>query len=223
MINWILTSCFSLEQTTASVEIGDTISSGEGNTRDLVFKAVESWAHNPYDRRKLSFERGNTVPFSNSLSMDKLMLPLSLCLLLWRALSPISPASDTFSLSISSSTWKDLVREKLKERLLTEEPTLLAWRNDSLRLGLDSLVPRSITQTQTTVLNKLNQQKSINHRPYTCELYRTLHFIYWYPAPKSIQKQMQWLQQLQINENERGWKEFINKNKKYCVLVTGQS
>jgi hypothetical protein len=107
-----------LEQTNTSIDIGDMISSGKSDIGDLVFKAVESCCAEPS-------EMGTAMPFSNPLSMDNLMLPLSLCLLLCRALSPISPVSDTFSLSISSSTWKDKLRGKLKEHRLTGEPTLL--------------------------------------------------------------------------------------------------
>uniref|UniRef100_A0A2P2PB48 Uncharacterized protein n=1 Tax=Rhizophora mucronata TaxID=61149 RepID=A0A2P2PB48_RHIMU len=83
----------------ASVERGDIISSGNGETGDLL-GAVDSTALNPYDCSKSSIAMGKPPLSSNACPKENLMLPLSLRLSTRRALSPISPASEAFSLSM---------------------------------------------------------------------------------------------------------------------------
>ena len=145
---WKLTCILSLEHTIASVERGDMISSGNGVTTEIVLIVGGSRDQYPLGCNRVSPKVGVDTPFSNAWSTEKWWLLLSLCLLLWRARSPISPASETISLSMSSSIWTGAAADKLIERLLNEEVALLLQLNDPLRLGSEPIVPISMTSHQ---------------------------------------------------------------------------
>lgn len=68
-----------------------------------------------------------TTSFSSGLmSKEERILPLSLSLVLGRALSPMSPASETLSHSSSLSVWWLVWLDMLVERLLIDEPVQLS-------------------------------------------------------------------------------------------------
>ena len=109
---WKLTCFLSLEHTIASVERGDMISSGNGVTTEIVVIVDGSQEQYLLRYNRVSSEVGADTPFSNAWSTEKRWLLLSVCLLLWRARSPISPASETISLSMSSSIWTSVAADK---------------------------------------------------------------------------------------------------------------
>lgn len=124
-----LTFFFPPDWIIASAERGDMFSKADGVIGEEVFRE---------GCNRLSSWRGTTTPFSAKLSNEKRLLPLALVLLLWSALSPISPASETASLSMeSSSNCRGKENDMLKE-CLREELAPLNRPNEQLRLDSNS-------------------------------------------------------------------------------------
>ena len=132
---WKLTCFLSVEHTIAFVERGDMISSGNGVTTKIVVIVGESRDQYLLRCNRVSSKVGADTPYSNAWSTEKRWLLLSLCLLLWRTWSPISPAFETISLSMSSSIWTDAAADKLIKRVLNEELAPLVQLNWSTSSG----------------------------------------------------------------------------------------
>lgn len=100
---------------------------------------------------KLLSWRGTTARFWDKLSKEKWLLPLALVLLLWSALSPISPASETASLSMKSSNCRGKENDMLKDRLLEELKELLRLHSKSTFWGSIVLVSVIYWNLETSV------------------------------------------------------------------------
>ena len=147
-------TCFasSSDASIASVESGEVNSGGAGVTGELECRNAG------YVCVLWSSGMESMAPFSDLKSKDKRKLPFSLNLLLGRALSPISPASETLSVSASLLSFWWLKRlEMLNERLLTEEelklPVLSMWTPGKRIINYVWLIWFSLL-TKTTLRNE---------------------------------------------------------------------